>query len=221
MIAGGSGSRMNLVSMLYRGLFEKSDWSRSAAEYSRPFDLHRSGIVCGEGAGMVVLERESVARRRGAKILARIAGFGTICNTKGASGWTNAIERSVRQAMRNHANAENEFHHINAHGASSLVEDPREAQAIASISRDTPVIACKSQFGNLGAGGGCVELIASVMAMQQGVLPGNRNFEFPDPNCPVRITRENYPTSNGTFALKLSQAQTGQCVALLLEKLKA
>lgn len=79
--------------------------------------------------------------------------------------------------------------HVNAHGLSTQVMDRVEAAAIKAELGDVPVTAPKASFGHLGAGGGTVELIASVLGVSEGVVPATRNYETPDPDCPVNVVR--------------------------------
>ncbi len=107
--------------------------------------------------------------------------------------------------------------HINAHGLGTTERDADEARAIREVfgarAEEVPVTALKSYFGNLGAGGGVVELIASVLALREGKLPRVLNFKTPDPACAVRVIDDENAASGGSF-LNLSVTPQGQAAVL-------
>jgi 3-oxoacyl-[acyl-carrier-protein] synthase II len=115
--------------------------------------------------------------------------------------------------------AREEVGHINAHGLSTKSCDAEEAQAIAEVfgERSVPVVAAKSYFGNLGAGSGMVELISSVLAMQNGRLFRTLNYEQPDTDCPVCVV-DNEVTPAGAAFINLSVTPQGQASGLLVRK---
>src|SRR5690606_1678570 len=96
------------------------------------------------------------------------------------------------------------------------LDDRIEAQAIRATLGDVPVTAPKSFFGNIGAGGGAVELALSLLGMQRGVVPPTLNYETPDPDCPVNVITQPTPSQKPTV-MKLSHRTTGQAVAMLVE----
>ena len=111
--------------------------------------------------------------------------------------------------------------HVHAHGLSTRSCDADEARAIRDVFGDRtatlPVTAAKSYFGNLGAGGGLVELAASVLALGDGRLFKMLNYETPDPECPLDICRETRPA--GTSCLHVNVTPQGQASAVLVRKL--
>jgi 3-oxoacyl-[acyl-carrier-protein] synthase II len=194
MIAGGTGSRLKPMSLVHLSDRQWSHRDHDPAAASRPFDAGRDGMVNGEGSAAFVIESEAHATARGARILARVAGYGNSFDSRllGQPFSGLGIRRSIEWAMRGADCVTDDIDHINAHGLSTVVDDPVEAQAIQAVAADVPVTALKSFFGNLGAGGGAVELAASVLAFEHGVVPFTRNYETPDPKCPVgqRDSRE-------------------------------
>ena len=198
---------------------------------SRPFDKHRTGMVAGEGAGMVILEEYESAKARGAKIYAEILGLGSAnvaaslrdadeskmavllgkCDT--------ALARAMKSALRDAGKTPAHVGHINAHGLSTTDRDIDEARAIHEVfgdrARDIPVTAPKSYFGNLGAGGAVVELIASVLALREGKLPRTLNYTTPDPNCALAVTA-NDNTASGRSFLNLSVTPQGQAAVIYI-----
>ena len=127
-----------------------------------------------------------------------------------------AIRRSIEQALRSSDANPADFSHVNAHGLSTVEHDVAEATAIQQVVGDVPVTAMKSMFGNLGAGSGAVELVGSVLALNEHIVPYTRNYETPDPNCPVNVVKAEPLERGQPLALKLSQSATGQAAALVI-----
>jgi 3-oxoacyl-[acyl-carrier-protein] synthase II len=121
----------------------------------------------------------------------------------------------MKAALRDAGKTPADVGHINAHGLSTVERDTDESRAICEVfgERDVPVTALKSYFGNLGAGSGVVELIASVLAMRKGRLPRTLNYSTPDPNCAVAVTT-NDTTPAGRSFLNLSVTPQGQAAVL-------
>lgn len=163
------------------------------ARACRPFDRQRSGMVLGEGAGAIVLELLESARERGATIYGEVLGAAsaTVLDRTRVARRGQALETVMRKALRDAGATPPEVGHIHAHGVSTTSGDREEAQAIAAIfgppEQQPPVTAAKSYFGNLGAGSGAIELIASLLALRQGQLFGVLNYQTPDPECPVAV----------------------------------
>lgn len=220
MIVGGFGARLNVTQLLYRSDSNLSHREDDPAAASRPFDAARDGMVNGEGAGALVIERREYAERRGAAVLATIRGVGdryeARMTSKPATGI--AIRRSIMQALDNAGLDAESIGHVSAHGVSTIHEDPLEAQAIRDCLGDVPVMALKSYFGNLGAGTGAVETAASILALQHDEVPRTLNYETPDPECPVNVVRGESLKGTKPTALILSQAGPGQAVAMILSR---
>lgn len=190
MITGGASARMQPIDWVRDCLIkELSRRADRPGEASRPFDSERDGGVLGEGAGIFILERREHAVARGAPILARIAGSASTFeppSKHGPSGG-NAIRRAIETATRGADMELSDLGHVNAHGLSTIVDDQVESQALSQLLPDAPVTAPKSYFGDLGAASGAVELVASVMGIDRGLVPGTLNYESPDPCCPVNV----------------------------------
>ncbi len=159
---------------------------------SRPFDLHRDGFVLGEGAGMLVIERESVARARGAPVLAVLEGYGCTCNAWRITD-SPPDGRGAREAMRTaiyDAGIQSaDVGYVNAHGTSTQQNDASESAAIEALLGPVPTSSTKGGMGHLVAACGAVEAILSVLALRDQVLPGSRNLDEPDPACRVNLVR--------------------------------
>ena len=218
MICGGSSSRLSITPMLYRGVERLSRRSKRQPQPAGPFDATRDGIVNGEGAAAFVLEREDFAMARGAPVLARLAGWGVTFGSRepSPSQHQSAIERSITQALRAAELRLPEVGHVNAHASGSIEDDPLEAQAIRAVLEDVPVTAPKSFFGNIGSGGGAVEMVASVLGLKNGLVPPTLNYTTPDPACPIQVVADAPLSGRPATALVLNQSSTGQsaCVAL-------
>jgi len=219
MLTGGSGSMASFSCMPFRGWNHFTRWNGEPAQASRPFDARRSGIVPGEGAGMLLLESREHALARGAEILARVAGYASRFEAP-AGPWQKrtgrAIGQSITAALAAAKMQPGDIGHVNANGESSVEPDRLEAQAIRTALGDVPVIALKSYFGDLAAGSGAVELIGSVLALAKKRLPGTLNHDEPDPACAVNVVpRPGQPTKQPT-ALALNQSNTGQAAAVVI-----
>jgi 3-oxoacyl-[acyl-carrier-protein] synthase II len=218
MIAGGAGTTMNPTRRVYISNDRLSKRSTDPQAASRPFDAERDGMVIGEGGAAFVLESRRHAAARGAQILATIAGAGrTWGAVDGAYSGPSvqSIRSSIRLALRAADCDPTDVAHVNADGLSTREADCREAQAIAAELDDVAVTAPKSLFGNLGAGSGAVEMVASVLALASGQVPATLNYNRPDPECPVSVIRDR-PLARTGPALILNQSATGQAAAVIL-----
>ncbi|MGZ6642290.1 MAG: beta-ketoacyl-[acyl-carrier-protein] synthase family protein [Solirubrobacteraceae bacterium] len=157
---------------------------------SRPFDAARDGFVMGEGAAILVLEREEHARARGARILARIVGYGASSDAfhmtqpdEQGRGATAAMKGALSDADASPA----DVGYINAHGTSTPFNDKIESLAIRGVfngaNTPPPVSSTKSHIGHLLGAAGAVEALVCVEAVRRGVLPPTINYETPDPEC--------------------------------------
>jgi 3-oxoacyl-[acyl-carrier-protein] synthase II len=221
MLAGGSGSATAFSCMPFRGWEQLATWRGEPAAASRPFDARRTGIVPGEGAGVLMLEAREQAEARGATILARIAGWASRFEAP-PQPWHPRSGRAVRQSIEAALNSADmlpgDIGHVNAHGEGSFAADRAEAQAICAALGEVPVTAFKSYFGDCAAGSGAVELIGSVLALVHGRIPRTLNYEQADPECPVNvIAGESLPVGKPT-AIALNQSFTGQAAAVVIAR---
>jgi 3-oxoacyl-[acyl-carrier-protein] synthase II len=224
MLAGATGTRVHPMKAVHAAQTEQlADGNGDPARASRPFDLHRRGMVLGEGAGAIMLEELQSARSRGATIYAEVvaASSSTVISSDGVAQCDEALSHAMRAAMRSAEVSPDQIGHVNAHGLGSQSRDIQESRAIiAALGRsaaDIPLVAPKSYFGNLGAGGGVVELIASVLALRAGRLFPVLNYETPDPACPVAaVTTDD--VSPGASFLNLSTTPQGQAAVVLVRR---
>jgi 3-oxoacyl-[acyl-carrier-protein] synthase II len=218
MITGGSGTRINLTRILYRGDPLLSHRHHDPQAASRPFDAQRDGSVIGEGAGAFVLESRQHAESRGATILASVRGFGRGFEfvNRPLEQRGDGIRHAIRSALHSAGIEPGQLGHVNAHGSSMIEDDQIEAQAIRDCLGDAPVTAPKSYFGCLGAGTGAVEMACSVLAIANGLVPPTLNYEQPDPACPVNVIHGAPLATDTRTALLLNHADTGQTAAVVL-----
>jgi len=191
MLAGGSeaGIFEALVGgfAAMRALSTRND---DPAAASRPFDVGRDGFVCGEGAGVLVLEESSHAEARGAQPLAELVGYGATADashiTLPAPGGIGAV-RAARRALEKAGLAADDVDHVNAHATSTPEGDKAELQAIKTILGDragaVPVTANKSMIGHTLGAAGAIEAIVTVMTIRESCIPPTINLEQPDPEA--------------------------------------
>ena len=157
---------------------------------SIPFDAERSGFVMGEGAGILVLEEKEHALRRGARILAEVAGYGANCDAyhitapapEGAGG-----AACMKLALKDAGVDPGEIDYINAHGTSTRLNDAGETKAIKTVfgqrAYEIPVSSTKSATGHLLGGAGGVEAVFCVKALEEGFVPPTVGLVKADPEC--------------------------------------
>jgi len=154
----------------------------------RPFSADREGLVMGEGAGILLLEELEHARQRGATIYAEVAGYGL---TSDASHITqpsvDGPARAIRMALDEGGTNPEEVDYINAHGTGTKLNDVTETQVIKEAfkehARRLAISSTKSMHGHVMGATGAVELVATVMALQRGIIPPTANYNCPDPEC--------------------------------------
>lgn len=223
MVAGGMGTRITplvfVQSILGRQLSRRNDAPELAC---RPFDVARDGMVMGEGGGALLLESEEHALARGAKPLARIVGSGAACVSRSNPNYQpgKSLRLALARALADSGWSASDVGSVNADGYGAAAGDQVEAEAIRDVlGSDVPVFAAKGYFGNLGAGSGAVELAASLVGMQHGLVPATLNCEELDPRCPVNVVRrEPLPGKAADRILKFNQSLEGQAVAVALER---
>ena len=223
MLAGATGTKIHPARTLHVVTQEEiAVGNGDPARLSRPFDLNRTGAVMGEGAAAIMLEELQSATARGAKIYGEVLGASSsaAADRRGTGQIRTAVGNALRMALANSRLSPDAIGHVNAHGVASRRLDAEEAQAIGEVfSRRTtpvPVVAPKSYFGNLGAAGGLVELIASLLAQQQGRLFATMNYETPDADCPVNVVA-NHDQPAGESFININFSPQGQASAVVVQ----
>ncbi len=159
-----------------------------APDTCRPFSKDRRGMILGEGGGMMILEPLEAARARGAKIYAEVCGFGMTSDAHHLTQPTvDGPARAMRGALRDAGLAPEEIGYINAHGTGTPGNDPVESAAIRAVFRahadKLAISSTKSMHGHALGAAGALEAVATVMALDQGILPPTANYSERDPEC--------------------------------------
>jgi nodulation protein E len=161
-----------------------------SSDTCRPFSKDRTGMVLGEGAAMMVLERREAALARGATIFGEICGFGMssdACHITQPSAAGAA--RAMRKAILDAGWTAEQIDYVNAHGTATLANDVTEAAAIREVfgAHRPAVSSTKSMHGHALGAAGALEAAATVMALREGILPPTANFTGPDPEIDLDL----------------------------------
>ncbi|MEM0925675.1 MAG: beta-ketoacyl synthase N-terminal-like domain-containing protein [Planctomycetota bacterium] len=216
LIVGSTGSRIHPLRSLHADMQETlASKCDDPTTMSRPFDASRDGSVLGEGAGAIVCETLDHAESRGATILGEIVGYGS-----SAVGGTKpehlriAIANALRAVTRE--TKLDKIGHLHAHGLGTPESDRQESAAIESVfgpaSDQPPTTTAKGHFGNLGAGGGMVETIASLKSLGDRLFP-IRGLERSADDCPINaVTTDDVPA--GQEFINVNVTPQGQASAI-------
>ena len=210
-IAGGTEAVITPLAVggfaVMRALSTRNDEPERA---SRPWDRERDGFVIGEGAGLVILEEMEMAKKRGARIYAELAGYGLsgdAFHIAAPSEDGDGPARVMRNALEDAGIRPDEVDYINAHGTSTPAGDKVETLAIKMVfgehARKLAVSSTKSMTGHLLGAAGGLETAICAFAVRDGVMPPTINYENPDPECDLdyvpneaRRSRIRYALSN-------------------------
>ena len=218
-IAGGAEACVHPLPMAgfsqMRAMSTRNDDPLTA---SRPFDIDRDGFVLGEGAGIMVLEREAHAKARGAKIYGRLAGIGMSNDAYHITAPEpdgEGSSRAIAKALRSADLSPLDIGHVNAHATSTPVGDIAESNTILRSVGDHPVVtSTKSMTGHMLGAAGSLEAIAAMLSVKEGIVPGSRNITTIDPEIKVDVATENREVKL-TAALNDSFGFGGHNVALI------
>jgi 3-oxoacyl-[acyl-carrier-protein] synthase II len=224
MLCGATGTRLHPMKALHAAQQEElASPDVEPFRACRPFELNRTGMVLGEGAGAILIEELAAAKARGASIHGEMlaAASSAVVQRNLIAQREAAMSNVLHNVLKAAKVKPEEVGHIHAHGLSTRSGDIEEARAINNVfgSRSTPVpvTAAKSYFGNLGAGSGMVEIIASLMAMHHGRLFPILNYETPDPECPISAVTDG-AVEPGKIFINLSVTPQGQASAILIRQ---
>lgn len=219
MVSGGSDSKihpLSLVRMMLTG--QMARWDGDPAGTCRPFDADRSGWVAGEGAGILILEEREHALKRGARIYGEILGFGSGCDANpggGIDGRGTGLEVAMLAALRDAGLEPAAIGHVNAHGAATIASDAAEAAALGRIfGRETPITALKGFFGNSVSGCGAIELIASLLGINRGLIPHTLNCDRPA--FDLDFVRDRPRATDNPVFLSVNVTRHGQAAAIVV-----
>ena len=226
MITGGTEGALNAHCLAgfcaSRALSTSNDEPQKA---SRPFDKGRDGFVFGEGAGVLVLESEESAKKRGAKIYAELAGGGMSCDAyhitaprEDGEGVTMCMEHALSSA----GVEKTELDYINTHGTSTPLGDKAEQTAIKKVFGDHAykirVNSTKSMIGHLLGAAGGVEAIAAIKSIESGKIHPTINQIEPDPDCDLNCVPNNAIEQEVRVALSNSFGFGGHNCSIVLKK---
>ncbi len=196
MITGGAEAAICPMGVAgFNSLKALSTRNDEPGKASRPFDKNRDGFVIGEGAGIIILEDLDHAKKRGAKIYGELIGLGFTADahhiTAPAPGGEGAV-RAMRLCLKDAGLNPEDVDYINAHGTSTPYNDKTETEAIKTVfgplADKLNISSTKSMTGHLLGAAGGVEIIASTLAVQHGIIPPTINYEEPDPECDLNYT---------------------------------
>ncbi len=225
ILAGSTGTRLHPLRTVHVAMQEKLATNYDdPATASRPFDRRRTGMVLGEGAGCLMLEELEFAQARGARILGEVIGYAssTVADRNCVANYYQAFLNVFEGVLHSAQCKPSQVGHIHAHGLSTIDCDRAEAAAICQVfaGRKTPVVAAKSFMGNLGAGGGMVETVASLLALNANRLFPILNYQEPDPECDI-VAADPDQHSPGDSFINMNITPQGQASAILVRKFTA
>jgi 3-oxoacyl-[acyl-carrier-protein] synthase II len=186
LLCGGAEELHPSVTGSFDVVFATSvKYNQAPQKTPRPFDKDRDGLVCGEGSGILMLEEYEHALRRNAKIYAEITGYNTCGSGSHISqSEDKSIVQCISAALKSAQVAYEEIDYINAHATGTIQGDREEASAIGRIfGRTTPVSSLKGHIGHTLGASGAIELIASLLMMEKGIIYPTLNLDEPAPDC--------------------------------------
>lgn len=227
MLAGGTECAITPISVAGFTALTALSTKNTPERCSIPFDKDRDGFVLGDGAGIVVLEELEHAKKRGAKILAEVVGYGA---TSDAYHITSPSEdgmgaaKAMEFAMKEAGVAPEEISYLNAHGTSTHHNDLFETRAIKTAFGDQAyklkINSTKSMIGHLLGAAGAVELIASVLQMNNGYIHQTVGLEQPDEELDLDYVQGHGVEMDFDYAMSNSLAFGGQNATLIIKKYK-
>jgi 3-oxoacyl-[acyl-carrier-protein] synthase II len=204
-----------------------SSRNEEPATASRPFDAGRDGFVMSEAACVLVLEEADAAERRGATILAEVAGYGASTDAYHLTAplpTGEAAALAVKTALRDAGVGPNEIGYVNAHASSTQLNELAEAKALhlalGENAARVPVSGTKGLYGHPLGASGALEAAITAMALDRGLLPGTCNLQTLDARCDLNVMREPCP-ARPSAALSTSFGFGGMNAALILRSARA
>ena len=226
MIAGGTESVITELAIAgFSNMKALSSRNDDPGRASRPFDAKRDGFVVGEGAGIVVLEELSHAKKRGAKIYAELIGFsftGDAHHITAPHPEGKGAIFAMQNALQDGEIDCKDVDYVNAHGTSTPFNDKIETFAIKELfkdhSKDIWISSNKSMIGHLLGASGAVEFVGTVLTVKNGVVPPTINYEFPDPECDLDYVPNTAREKDIRIAISNSFGFGGHNVCLCLKR---
>lgn len=228
IIAGGTEAAINQLAIGGFANMKALSTSENPLEACLPFDARRGGFVMAEGAGILILEEYEHAVKRGARIIAEVVGYGNTCDAyhytaPRPDGTTTAASLSLSLQEAGYRN--DGLLYINAHGTGTHMNDSCETKAIKialgeAEARKVMISSTKSMHGHMLGATGAVELIASAIALEDGVLPPTIGYKEPDPECDLDYVPNTARRVQANYALSCSLGFGGHNAAVTLKRYK-
>lgn len=226
IITGGAEATVNPLAIGGFANIKALSTTENPEEACRPFDARRNGFVMAEGAGIMVLEEYEHAIKRGANIIAEVVGYGNSCDAyhytaPRPDGTTTAA--AVKQSLQEAGYTDDKMLYINAHGTSTPLNDKCETVAFKlalgeQTARKAMISSSKSMTGHMLGATGAVELIASALALQNGILPPTIGYAEADPECDLDYIPNQARDIQADFALSSSLGFGGHNACVTLKK---
>lgn len=227
VIAGGTEAALSDVGQagFWATRAMTASFNDNPAAASRPFDLHRDGVVIGEAAACLILERLEHAQARSAPIYAEVLGFG--CSADGyhltaPDPEGNGASRAMQWALEDAGVDPGDIDYISAHATSTPLGDAVETLAIKRVFGESaygiPVSAAKSMLGHAIGAAGAIEAMASVLTIQHNLIHPTVNYETPDPLCDLDYVPNASREAKVDLVLSNSFGMGGQNAALVLAR---
>nr|WP_312576514.1 beta-ketoacyl-ACP synthase II [Sedimentibacter sp.] len=227
MLAGGTEAAITRASIAGFTSLTALSTSTDVNRASIPFDKDRDGFVMGEGSGILVLEEYEHAVKRGAKIYAEVAGYGSTCDAYHITSPDPSAEgssKSIINAIDDAGITPDAIGYINAHGTSTPYNDKFETLAIKKVfnenAKNIPVSSTKSMTAHMLGAAGAVEAIICAKAIQDSFIPATINYSVPDPDCDLDYVPNVGRNKQIEYALSTSLGFGGHNAALVIKKVK-
>ena len=225
MIVGGISGKVNPINLARLELMDviSTDLSLKPEQRSRPFDKRRSGFVLAEGAVLFLIEKESRVLARQAQPLLKLLGYGASLGAEHiVAPHHNSLEMklAMKRALESSALSQNDIDLINVHGTSTILNDQHESKAILEIFENNvsvPVTANKSLHGHLIAAAGAMEILNTLIALNENFIPGTINCDEQDETCSINLIRKTQ-FKKINRVLKNSFGMGGLAASMVLER---
>ncbi len=224
MLAGGSDAPITYGMMrCWESVRVMATGNGDASRACRPFSADREGLVMGEGAAILILEELEHARKRGAQIHAELTGYGMSSDAGHITQPTvEGPARAVRMALQEAGLSPEDVDYVNAHGTGTRLNDVTETQVIKEVFREhahrVAISSTKSMHGHAMGATGAIELVATLMALERGVIPPTANYSQPDPECDLDYVPNQAREASIRAAISNSFAFGGLNAVLLVQK---
>jgi 3-oxoacyl-[acyl-carrier-protein] synthase II len=221
--AGGTETQVNRLSIALCSRVGAMSREADPKKACRPFDLNRSGMVFGDGAGILILETLEHAQQRGATILAELAGAGWSFDAFNETAPDPNQELiAMKMALQDAGVTPDDVDYVNAHGTSTKFNDVSETKALKMLLGEraykVPVSSNKSMIGHIACAAGAVEAVAAVMTVKEDVIPPTISYETPDPDCDLDYVPNIARKHTVNVCLSNSFGMGGQNCCIVIKK---